>query len=254
MFGAAELEARILASRPGTTGAEELRRRPHETSDDFWQRLETWVAGGPADREYRRTCAGALYEVACWRERVVSGWPRVRPDEPSVLEREGAEFDRPVIMDEHYFDVLCHRLADWHGELDQFKSAPSRAEALWGAPDVNGCFLVRVVEFGDDASEDDYLAAGNMELGGLRQAAEEYIGHPIRQAETDRFYKVLGSTHSSPTVAQLDDGTLMATRQAHRRGDGWKRDLRRPTERELAAWAAQTPRPDGIARARGSAR
>ena len=111
-----------------------------------------------------------------------------------------------------------------------------RAHDLWGLPDDHGRFLARVIEFGDDASEDDYTMAAMMANGAVRQAANAYASDVGRRG-ADEPYRLLTGRHDDPLIAELADGTLIAVITAGRRGPGWYRPSRPPTPQEHARWA-----------------
>lgn len=238
VFFAAELEARILADERTPEHVFAPRRRDGESTNEFHERIVDAASVAPPDFEaFLRSSADALYEIAVWRERLVRALPSTGPAGETVLVREDDEPLSAVQMGREHLARLRSRLADWHRELDRFERPPSRAEAMWGVPDEQGRYLVRIVELGDDASEDDYSAAGNMQLAAIRQAAEEYYARSISAYEKDRFYRLNSSPCESPMLAELADGTMIATKQAFRRGPGWQRDLRKPTPQEHACWA-----------------
>jgi hypothetical protein len=108
---------------------------------------------------------------------------------------------------------------------------------------------VYIVEHGDDASEEDYSAVGNMLLGAINQGVREY-GYDIHFYNAHKYYRFVTSEYADPLVAQLADGALVAAMSMTRSGPGRWRTTRRPTPQEHARWVglpvppASPPTPD----------
>lgn len=79
---------------------------------------------------------------------------------------------------------------------------PDRLRQLFGDPNEDGVYLVGVVEFSDDASEDQWSYVGNTQMGTLASAATR-LGYERRDITIAEPYR-------EPGRGVLPDGTELA--------------------------------------------
>ncbi|WP_346174886.1 hypothetical protein [Streptomyces cuspidosporus] len=76
---------------------------------------------------------------------------------------------------------------------------PDRLRQLFGDPNENGVYLVGVVEFSDDASEDQLSYVGNTQMGTLESVASR-LGYERRDI-------MIAEPYREPGRGVLPDGT-----------------------------------------------
>ncbi|GAX58647.1 hypothetical protein [Streptomyces olivochromogenes] len=107
---------------------------------------------------------------------------------------------------------------------------PDRLRQLFGDPNEDGVYLVGVVEFSDDASEDQWSYVGNIQMGTLASVASR-LGYERRDITISEPYR-------EPGRGVLPDGTELAVTSTTVRGSAsWYRSSREPTPEERLRWA-----------------
>jgi hypothetical protein len=101
---------------------------------------------------------------------------------------------------------------------------------LFGEPNDDGVFLVGVVEFSDDANEDQWSYVGNSQMGTL-----ESIAHDFGYARGDI---TIAEPYRAPGYGVLPDGTELAVTSTIVSGSPpWHQTSREPTTEERLTWA-----------------
>lgn len=101
---------------------------------------------------------------------------------------------------------------------------------LFGDPNKDGVYLVGVVEFSDDASEDQWSYVGNTQMGTLESVAGR-LGYERRDITIAEPYR-------EPGRGVLPDGTELAVTSTTVPGSAsWHRSSREPTPEERLRWA-----------------
>lgn len=164
--------------------------------------------------------------------------PRIDTFTASFINRlnwmPGSDEYPKVFHGEHLHDFDDEELEEAEAQPDERPMAEDAAVQkrlgnLFGEPNEEGVYLVAVVEFSDDASEDQWSHAGNMLRGSVCVAAER-LGLERRVVD-------LPYARDSMAVGILPDGTRLAATAEQVRACSSHLKSREPTEQERARWA-----------------
>lgn len=114
--------------------------------------------------------------------------------------------------------------------------------ALWGLPDGDGRFLVRVIDYEHYEFAEDLSGVGNMLLAAVHRSVQQL--HPEADYRSvGRYCDFVDGEYANPLVARLPDGTVVAARRNVGYSLHPRRESRPPTIWELARWAGLPPPP-----------